>query len=410
MIVADLHIHSKYSRATSRDMDLEHLSESARLKGIDLLGSGDFTHFLWLEELKSKLKEKSFGIYEFGGVCFMLTVEVSNIYSYQGRVRKIHNLIIAPTFETVDKINSRLAKFGSLTADGRPMLGLSAKNLVEIVMEADPECMVIPCHIWTPWFGLFGANSGFDDIEECFGEYTKYIYALETGLSSDPAMNWRISGLDRFNLVSNSDSHSPSRIGREANVLNVKMDYHEIMRALKEKDKDKFSFTIEFYPQEGKYHLDGHRNCNLSLSPAESIKLNNICPSCGKPLTIGVLHRIEDLADRDEGFVPNDAVPFRNLIPLDEIIAQAKGVQKGAKSVRLEYNALIQKFGPELEILLKMDEAFLKSNLPPKIAMGILKVRDNKVKISPGYDGVYGKISLFEEDDNLQPEQQLSLF
>lgn len=412
MIIVDFHIHSKYSRATSKDMDLDQLSEFARLKGIDILGTGDFTHFLWLEELKSKLKEHSYGIYEYRGTYYMLTAEVSNVYTYNGKLRKIHNLIIAPTFEAVEEINRRLAKFGNLAVDGRPTLGLEAKNLVDMVLSINPDCMIIPCHIWTPWFSLFGANSGFDDIEECFGEYTKYIYALETGLSSDPAMNWRLSKLDRFSLVSNSDSHSPSRIGREANVFNTKIDYKELLQALKEKDKGKFLFTIEFYPQEGKYHYDGHRNCNLCLPPKESMKLNNICPKCGKPLTIGVMHRVEELADREEGYVPENSIPFKNLVPLDEIIAEAKGMGTNTQAVINEYKNMVQRFGSEIEILLNVDEKVLRESLSPKVAEGIIRVRQGRVKIEPGYDGVYGKIKIFgeEEQEAPQQEQQLSLF
>jgi uncharacterized protein (TIGR00375 family) len=391
-------------------MDLEHLSQFAKLKGIALLGTGDFTHFLWLEELKSKLKEQSYGIYQHEGTSFMLTSEVSNIYSSKGKVRKIHNLIIAPSFEVVEKINRQLSKFGSLTADGRPMLGLEAKHLVEIVLGIDRDCAIVPCHIWTPWFSLFGANSGFDSIEECFGEYSKEIFALETGLSSDPAMNWRLSELDRFSLISNSDSHSPSRIGREANVFNCRLDYKEILKALREKDRDRFLFTIEFYPQEGKYHYDGHRNCELRLSPRESLKLGKKCPRCGRSLTIGVMHRVETLADREEGFVPEGAIPFKNLIPLDEIIAEAKGVQKSAQQVLLEYKNLIQRFGSEIDLLLNLEEDFLRENLPPKIAEGIIRVREGRVKIQPGYDGVYGKIEIFEQGEEKAEEKQLSLF
>ncbi len=410
MIIADLHIHSKYSRATSPDMDLEHLSQAAKDKGINIIGSGDFTHFLWLEELKSKFSEECYGIYKFNGTYFMLTTEVANIYSSKGRLRKIHNIIIAPSFEDVDKINKRLAAYGTLSSDGRPMLGLDAKDMVEIILEINDDCIIIPAHIWTPWFSLLGANSGFDDIDECFGEYSKYIYALETGLSSDPAMNWRISKLDRFTLISNSDSHSPAKIGREANVFNCALSYEEIMQALKEHDKDKFPYTIEFYPQEGKYHFDGHRSCNVKLSPNESKKLKNICPSCKKPLTIGVLHRVEELADRKEGVLPSNATSFKSLIPLDEIIAEAKGVQKTAQSVLREYNSLIQRFGNELDILINIDANFLMENFPLKIASGIINVREGNVFIEPGYDGVYGKIRIFNQNEEKKEEEQLSLF
>ncbi|MDP8215871.1 MAG: endonuclease Q family protein [Candidatus Kaelpia imicola] len=409
MIIADIHIHSKYSRAASKNMDLDNLSEFAKIKGVDLLGSGDFTHFLWLQELKTKLKEAGYGVYKYKGINYILTVEVSNIYSYKGRVRKIHNLIIAPDFTAVDKINRELAKYGSLTADGRPTLSLDVRSLMEIVLSANSDCFLIPCHIWTPWFGLFGANSGFDSIEECFGPYVKDIYALETGLSSDPAMNWRISDLDRYTLVSNSDSHSPSKIGREANVLNISMDYRELLEALKNRDSGKFAYTIEFYPQEGKYHLDGHRGCGLSFSPKESMRLNNICPKCSKPLTIGVMHRVEELADREDGFMPKGAVGFKSLVPLDEIIAELKGVQKTAKAVIVEYHSLIQSYGPELKILSELDEKFLKNNLPVKIAKSIIAVREGRVKIKPGFDGLYGNVKVFD-DKKMKSEKQLTFF
>ncbi|MCM8765260.1 MAG: endonuclease Q family protein [Candidatus Omnitrophica bacterium] len=271
-IIADFHIHSKYSRATSKDMDLDHLVEYAVLKGINLLGTGDFTHFLWLEELREKLKPLSYGLYGYKGINFFLTTEVANIYFQNGRMRRIHNIIFAPDFETIDKINEDLSHYGSLSSDGRPMLGLSAENLVEIVLGINKDCLIVPGHIWTPWFSLFGSESGFDSIEECFGKYTRDIYALETGLSSDPAMNWRISSLDKFTLISNSDSHSPTRIGREANVFEAKLDYLEILDILKKKDKTRFLFTVEFFPQEGKYHYDGHRNCQVRFSPQETLK------------------------------------------------------------------------------------------------------------------------------------------
>lgn len=406
MFVADLHIHSKYSRATSKDMDLDHLADYAKLKGISLLGTGDFTHWLWLEELRSKLKPYSYGLYQYHGIYYMLTAEVSNIYSYQGKVRKIHNLIIAPSFEVVEKINKKLASFGNLTSDGRPILGLEAKYLVELVLEVSPDCMIIPCHIWTPWFSLFGSNSGFDDIEECFAEYTKDIYALETGLSSDPAMNWRLSCLDRYSLVSNSDSHSPTRIGREANVFNCKLDYKEIIGTLKKKDREKFLYTIEFFPEEGKYHWDGHRSCGIRLAPKESLKNNNICPKCNRPLTVGVMHRVEELADREEGYVPQNAIPFKSLIPLDEIIAEAKGTTSSSLSVQKEYRNMIQRLGTEIDILLNIDVDTLQENLSAKIAQGIIRVRERRVKIHPGYDGEYGKIKIFDEEE----QKQMSLF
>ena len=405
--IADFHIHSKYSRATSRDMDLDHLVDWAKLKGITLLGTGDFTHYLWLQELKSKLKPAGNGVFSYRGVNFILTAELSNIYSKGGRGRRIHNVVFAPDFKTVEKISEELSGFGNLSADGRPMLGLDCVSLVEIILGANPDCFIVPAHIWTPWYGLFGTNSGFDVIEECFEKYTKDIYALETGLSSDPETNWRWSALDRFSLISNSDAHSPSRIGREANVFDCEMDYYAILDTLKKKDKRRFLYTIEFFPQEGKYHFDGHRNCSILYSPEESKKKNNICPVCGRPLTIGVMHRVEQLGDRPEGFVLEDAAPFKNLIPLDEIIAVAKGLGKDAKSVEQEYRLLVQRLGSELDILINLPEEELIKSCAPRAARGIMNVRQEKVRITPGHDGVYGKIELFGEGNGKQ-EKQLS--
>ncbi len=409
MFIADFHIHSKYSRATSREMDLDHLVEWAKLKGILLLGTGDFTHHLWLQELKLQLKPAGNGLFSYRGVRFILTAEVSNIYSKDGRGRRIHNIIFAPDFETVDKISEELAGFGNLSADGRPMLGLDCVSLMEIVLGVNPDCFIVPSHVWTPWYALFGSNSGFDTIEECFEKYTKDIYALETGLSSNPAMNWRWSALDRFSFISNSDAHSPSRLGREANVFGCEMDYYTILDTLKKKDKKRFLYTVEFFPQEGKYHYDGHRNCNILYSPAESKSKNNICPVCARPLTIGVMHRVEQLGDRSQGYVLENAIPFKNLIPLNEIIAEAKGVGRDTRSVAQDYRLLVQKLGSELDILINIPEEELVKSSGPRVAQGILNVRREKVKITPGYDGVYGKIEIFGEEDG-KTEKQLSFF
>ncbi|MBN3039063.1 MAG: DNA helicase UvrD [Candidatus Omnitrophica bacterium] len=409
MFIADLHIHSKYSRATSKEMDLEHLAEWAKLKGIALLATADFTHHLWLQELKSKLKPKGNGLFSYQDTNFILSAEVSNIYSKGGRGRRVHNVIFAPDFETVERINDELAGFGNLSSDGRPMLGLDCTSLIEIVLGANPDCFIVPAHVWTPWYSLFGANSGFDTIEECFGKYAKDIYALETGLSSDPAMNWRLSALDRFSLISNSDAHSPSRIGREANVFDCAMDYYQILDTLKKKDKKRFLYTVEFFPEEGKYHYDGHRNCNILYSPQESKKKNNICPVCGKPLTIGVMHRVEQLGDRAKGFVPEGAIPFKNLIPLDEIIAESKGMGKASQAVGQEYRLLVNRFNNEFEILLKVAEKELAQACAPRLVQGIMNVRAGRVKITPGFDGVYGKIDIFGEGEQ-KKEEQLSFF
>ena len=407
--IADFHIHSKYSRATSREMDLDHIAEWAHLKGIALVGTGDFTHYLWLQELKSKLTPSANGLFSYKGVNFILTAEVSNIYSKSGRGRRVHNILFAPDFATVDKINDALAGFGNLSADGRPMLSLDCPSLVESVLTSSPHCLIVPAHAWTPWYSVFGSSSGFDSIEECFGQYSKDIYALETGLSSDPAMNWRLSSLDRLSLISNSDAHSPSRLGREANAFDCEMDYYKIMQSLRRKDKTKFLYTVEFFPEEGKYHFDGHRNCNILFSPEESKKNNNICPVCKRTLTIGVMHRVDKLADRPQGHVPENAIPFKNLIPLDEIIAEAKGMQKQAKSVEQEYRRMIQQFGSEFEILMNAPETELAKLCTGRIVQGIVNVRNKKVNITPGHDGLYGKIEIFGQEDR-KTEQQMSFF
>jgi len=409
--IADFHIHSKYSRATSRDMDIEHIAEWAKLKGISLMGTGDFTHHLWLEELKANLEDLGNGLFKFRDVYFMLTTEISSIYSKKGRGYRIHSIIFAPSLKTVDKINNVLARWGNLASDGRPILGIDVAELARIVFDIDEDCFFVPAHVWTPWFSLFGSMSGFDRIEDCFEKQTSNIFTLETGLSSDPAMNWRWSQLDRFSLISNSDSHSPSRIGREANVLNCDLSYRSIIDTLKSKDKDRFLYTIEFFPQEGKYHFDGHRLCGVSFSPKETRAHNTICPKCGKRLTIGVMNRIEQLSDRSDDYVLSNAIPYKNLIPLDEIIAEAKGINKTTKAVGAEYRMAVSKLAPELYILLKIEKEELEKKLPKRIAEGILRVREGRVILKPGFDGEYGKISIFTDDERQQKqEQQLSLF
>jgi uncharacterized protein (TIGR00375 family) len=409
--IADFHIHSKYSRATSRDMDVDHIAQWAKLKGITLMGTGDFTHHLWLEELKSKLEDTGKGLFVHQGIHYILSAEVSSIYSKNNRTYRIHNLILAPSFKAVDALNRQLGSVGNLSSDGRPILGLDAADLARIVFDIDENFMLIPGHIWTPWFSLFGSNSGFDKIEDCFEKSTPKIFALETGLSSDPAMNWRLSALDRFSLVSNSDSHSPSRIGREANVFDCNLDYFEIRDVLRKKDKKKFLYTVEFFPEEGKYHYDGHRLCGVRLSPEESKKNNNRCPKCKKPLTIGVVNRVNQLADRQEGYVPENAIPFKNLIPLDEIIADAKQMGRGTVAIEKEYRMLVARFGTEFDILTKVPRQELEKATAPRIAEAILRVREGRVKVEPGYDGEYGKISIFgSEEDKAIGEKQLSLF
>jgi uncharacterized protein (TIGR00375 family) len=409
--IADFHIHSKYSRATSRDMDVKHLAEWAKIKGMTLIGTGDFTHHLWLEELKNNLEDCGNGLFKYQGIYFILTSEISSIYSKNNKTYRVHNMVFSPSFKTTDKINDRLSRLGNISSDGRPILGLDASELARIVFDIDENCMVVPGHIWTPWFSVFGSMSGFDRIEDCFEQQTSKIFALETGLSSDPAMNWRLSALDKFTLISNSDSHSPQKIGREANVFNCELDYKTIREVLKTKDKKRFLYTIEFFPEEGKYHFDGHRLCETRLSPEETKKYKGICPKCGKKVTVGVMNRVDQLADRPQGFKPENAIPFRNLIPFDEIIAEARGVGKGSVAVEREYRVYIAKFGTEFEILLRASKEDLLKNLPPRVAQGVLRVREGKVDIKAGYDGEYGIISIFgDEEKEEKPEKQLNLF
>ena len=416
-IIADFHIHSKYSRATSREMEVETLALWAEKKGIHLLGTGDFTHPQYFAELQGALVPLGNGLFKLrrgsSPVHFILTVEVCNIFSVKGQVKRIHTVVFAPSFEVAQKINNRLSGLGKLASDGRPIFGFHVKDIVKIALDTSSDCLVVPAHAWTPWFSVFGANSGFDSIEECFEEQAKNIFAIETGLSSDPAMNWRLSKLDQITLLSNSDSHSPSRIGREANVFDSEMDYFEIIRAIRAKDRKKILYTIEFFPEEGKYHFDGHRACDLVLAPEESKKFNKTCPRCGKKLTIGVLHRVDDLADRSEGYQPKDPIPFRNMIPLDEIIADALGQAVGTKAVDQEYEKMVKQVGPELSILFDWTEEELLRAASPRVAEGILRVRGRQVEILPGYDGVYGKIKIFKEGEKQEassPSRQMELF
>jgi uncharacterized protein (TIGR00375 family) len=417
--IADFHVHSKYSRATSKDMDVESMARWASLKGVSLMGTGDFTHPFYFAELKQKLKPLGNGLFTLkkeyqknasgSEVHFMLTTEVSNMFQQGGGSRRIHTMIFAPDFKVVEKINGELSELGKLSSDGRPIFGFSAKELVEIITDISDECLLIPAHAWTPWFSVFGANSGFDSIQECFEEQSKHISCIETGLSSDPQMNWRWSALDNICLISNSDAHSPSRIGREANVFDCEMDYKEIIKIIKTKDKEKFLFTIEFFPEEGKYHFDGHRNCDILFSPAESRKNKNICPVCGRKLTIGVMHRVEALADRPEGFVPGNAIPCKHLIPLMEIIAEALNQGVETKGVENEYLRLVATYGSEFRILLDLPSEELEKSTPPKILEGIKRVREENLHIIPGHDGVYGKIQIFAEKEK-EETKQLGLF
>jgi len=410
--ITDLHIHSKYSRATSPKMDLEHLDKEAQIKGIQVLGTGDFTHPVWFRELKSKLKLVEEGIYQVKGskylTNFILTSELSCIYTKNGRCRRIHLVFLAPSLEVVEKINKTLDKRFNIRSDGRPILGIDAEELTKLIFDISPKCFLICAHIWTPWFSLFGAKSGFDTVKECFGKMSSKVYAMETGLSSDPAMNWRLSALDKYTLLSNSDAHSPRNLGREANVFNLKkLTYSNLTNAIK--TRKGLEYTIEFYPEEGKYHLDGHRACDVKMTPQESEKNNNICPKCHRPLTIGVLHRINELADRPEGFVPPKAIPFKSIIPLPELISEIKGVGPKSKAVQREYDALISKGKNEFNILLNLSQKELEKISSPELALSIIKMRKGEIIKEEGYDGVYGRIRV-KGLENKKNSSQKKLF
>lgn len=422
--IADFHLHSKYSRATSPQMNLENLEKWAKIKGIKVVGTGDFTHPEWFKELKEKLEPAESGLFKLkdadSETRFILTTEISCIYSKLGKVRKIHILIFAPSFEVVEKINAYLGCIGNLKADGRPILGLDAKELAKIVLNISQDCLIVPAHLMTPWFSLFGSKSGFDSLQECFEEYSKYIFAGETGLSASPEMLWRMPDGRKITLISNSDAHSPAKLGREANVFEGnELNYQSIINAIKYRGPTpvnlRLIYTLEFFPEEGKYHYDGHRLCEISLSPAESKKYNNICPNCGKPLTIGVLNRVERLADRpafdkSSAGKPEGAIPFKSLVPLEEIIAEALGRGAGTIGVDKEYKNLIEKFGNEFKVLLDVARQDLEAVTLPEIAEGIIKVREGKVFVEPGYDGVYGKVRIFSKGEQKSISKQATLF
>ncbi|NLA08326.1 MAG: DNA helicase UvrD [Parcubacteria group bacterium] len=412
-IVADFHIHSRFSRATAHDITIKNLSQWMKKKGVNLLGTGDFTHPMWFKELKENLEPAEEGLYRLKGdndekniSRFILTTELSCIYSQGGKGRRIHLVVLAPSLEVIQKINIALSWQGNLQSDGRPILGLSAIELVKLLFSISPDIVIIPAHIWTPWFSLFGSMSGFDTVEECFGEWANKIFAIETGLSSDPQMNWRLSQLDNFSITSNSDSHSVPKIAREANVFNTELSYFKIIEAIKSgipvnysKDSSQFLYTIEFYPEEGKYHYDGHRLCNVCLSPVEAKKINNICPKCHRPLTIGVMHRVEDLADRPVDYKPSNRPPFKKLVPLLEIIAEVMNSTVAAKKVQNEFERLINIFRDEISILTDISIKDIEAESDYKLAEAIKRVRENKLVISPGFDGEYGKVKIFADDE-----------
>ncbi|OGW56125.1 MAG: DNA helicase UvrD [Nitrospirae bacterium RBG_13_43_8] len=420
--IADLHIHSRYSRATSYNMNLESIWKWAQLKGINVVGAGDFTHPKWFIEMKEKLQpignnllklKDNFKPNDIPDLCrsevyFMLTAEISSIYSKMGRTRKIHNLILAPDFSVASRINTVLSRIGNLSSDGRPILGLDAKHLLKIVLDTSPDAVLVPAHAWTPHFSVFGAESGFDSLSECFEELTPHIHSIETGLSSDPPMNWRLSTLDRITLISNSDAHSPSKLGREANIFSTEISYGAMTNAIR--TRKGFIGTIEFFPEEGKYHYDGHRSCGVNLSPKETIKNNYLCPVCGRKVTIGVMHRVEKLADRPPGFKLKNAPIYHSLIPLSEIIAETLKVGTNTKTVESQYLKLLRSLGNELKILMESPLSDIEKAGSSSLSEAISKMRSGKVHISPGFDGEYGKIKILEEVERKEIKGQRTLF
>jgi len=410
-IIADFHIHSKYSRATSPNMDLENIAQAAQEKGITVVGTGDFTHPEWFNNLKNKLEPAEKGLYRLkgtdGSVRFVVTGEISNMYTRNGRGRRIHSLIILPSLESAEKINNILSWQGNIKSDGRPILGMDTEELLKIIIDTAPQALFIPAHCMTPYFGVFGSMSGFDSLEEAFGENAKHIYAMETGLSASPDMLWKIPDGRKMTLISNSDAHSPTKLGREVNVFDTELSYSAIRDAIIKKDKSKFLYTIEFFPQEGKYYYDGHRLCNVSMSPGQRKKVEGICPKCGRKLTVGVLSRVDELADRKDGFVPPDAIPYKSLVPLREIIAEAIGIGPQTKGADKQYQILIQKFSNEFNILLDVPFEELSKFTLPRIAEGIKRVRSGKLIIEPGYDGEFGKVKIFQEEEKEEKQDKL---
>jgi len=423
--IADLHVHSPFSRATSKECSPSGLFSWARTKGIQVVGSGDFTHPGWLKQLKKDLEPTERGFLRLQNengpaplsphsatpdpVRFILSAEISCIYKRHGAVRKVHNLVYVPDFASAERINDRLARIGNIRSDGRPILGLDSRDLLEIVLEAAPDGFLVPAHIWTPWFSLFGSKSGFDRVEDCFGDLTQHVFALETGLSSDPDMNRMISSLDRFALISNSDCHSPSRLGREANLFTTGFDFFSLRDALKANSKDVFHGTVEFFPEEGKYHLDGHRACGVRFEPEETRRTGSLCPVCNKPLTVGVLHRVLELADRQEPLYSDTSPVFHSLVPLPEVLGEILGVGPSSKAVERAYGLVIGRFGSEFGLLLHASTEEIRE-VSPLLADTILRMREGRVIRQGGYDGEFGTIRLFEDDELTRMHDSFGLF
>lgn len=425
--IADLHIHSYLSRATAKNLNLENINLWAQLKGITVVGTGDFTHPKWFSEIRDKLEPAEEGLFKIkeefsepfssqipaccrGPVRFVLSVEISSIYKKNGRVRKIHNIIFAPDLSSAEKINARLERIGNIRSDGRPILGLDAKNLLEIVLEVSESAFLVPAHIWTPWFSLLGSKSGFDSVEECFEDLSPYVFAVETGLSSDPSMNWMVPKLDGLVLISNSDAHSPANLGREANLFDTELSYGGIRSAFRTGDPERFLGTLEYFPEEGKYHFDGHRKCATRLSPTETLKNNNLCPVCGKEVTIGVVHRVMELAERKEGERPERSHPFTRLLPLTDVLAEVFRVGAKSKKVEESYRELLSKIGPEFSILRESPPEILEQAGSTLLAEAIQRMRKGDVGINPGYDGEFGKIRLFDDQELAYFSRQKLMF
>ena len=426
-IIADLHIHSRFARAVSPQMTLPVISSWAKRKGIDLVATGDWTHPVWFRELKSELIEAGEGVYREKNASaddplFLLSTEISSIYSQGGKTRRIHTLIFAPNFKAVEKINKELIDRGAnLLSDGRPIIGLSARTVAEIALAADERCLVIPAHAWTPWFALYGSKTGFDSIDECFGDLAKHIYAIETGLSSDPAMNWKVEELTKRAIVSFSDAHSPRKLGREATVFELnKANYESVRKAIVGGTSNKIISTIEFYPEEGKYHYTGHRKCKIIYSPKEAKKKGTACPVCGKLLTVGVMSRVESLASLDiETESKTDEYgtrwikdkkgkrpPYAMLVPLLEILSEALSVGVTSQKVSIAYEQLVHSLGNEFKVLLETKLSDIERIGGSRVAEGVGRVRSGDIVIKPGYDGVFGEVTIWKEGEDIQDEAQ----
>ena len=423
--IADLHVHSRFSIATSKEMDLPHIHHWTQLKGIQVVATGDCTHPKWFLEIQEQLKPLGNGLFSLSSdydlsrtnglpqscrsdVLFVLSAEISTIYKKNGKVRKVHHLLLLPDLDTASKLNAKLDRIGNIKSDGRPILGLDSRDLLEIALDVSPEILFIPAHAWTPHFSVLGAKSGFNAVDECYEDLTEHIFAIETGLSSDPPMNWRVSNLDGFVLLSNSDAHSPSKLGRNANRFDCEVSFAGIAEALK--TGKGLSGTLDMHPQEGKYHYDGHRPCGRSMSPEETIQSQYLCPDCNAKVTVGVMHRVTELADRPAGYRPSGSPACTHIVPLTEVLSEVTGKGVNTKTVQRLYMDLLDHLGPELEILLETPLPLVEEHGSELIAEAILRMRDGRVNVTPGYDGVFGKIRIFDAEDRAKHSRQLRLF